>query len=106
MKQVRLPTASAKAPSKAPKLMRMITGTAAVQRNTDKFVSYTNANKEGSGIDVNRARFHFYVGAGTDSFICFFATAFSHCLFFNWERNEPLGVTGSYYIRRHNYFSL
>lgn len=28
-------------------------------RNTDKFVSYTNANKEGAGIDVNRARFRF-----------------------------------------------
>lgn len=29
------------------------------RRNTDKFVSYTNANKEGAGIDVNRARFRF-----------------------------------------------
>lgn len=26
---------------------------------TDKFVSYTNANKEGVGNDVNRARFRF-----------------------------------------------
>ena len=29
-------------------------------QNTDKFVSYTNANKDGAGTDVNRARFHFY----------------------------------------------
>lgn len=31
------------------------------RRNTDKFVSYTNANKEGAGNDVNRARFRFFI---------------------------------------------
>ena len=58
------------------------------RRNTDKFVSYTNANKEGAGNDVNRARFRFLYPS-----LCMWCAA-TLIVFSVDVRNGPAGWPG------------
>lgn len=58
------------------------------QKDTDKFVSYTNANKEGAGNDVNRARFRFLYPS-----LCMWCAA-TLIVFSVDVRNGPAGWPG------------